>query len=407
MNLFENPEKGTEHDLRNQVISTRVFICLLTLALIILSFYTLLTYVIQIVSIDNPTFHIYTKLAEKNPTCPCKRISTEYQKFVMFKPTFHSICASNFVTQNWTNYLQTHVVTHQLDFRAISEVFFISLSDFCQLSLETIKNKLLSFNSTKHVTKNLQSSYLFESEMQQIVNFFIRTTSSSFLEFLSILRRTTIANQLLTTSTNFQFKRIHRLNENLTTYPTWLADDNGTLCSCKLTPIMCGQQLGIYEGPLGRLLFRVPGVRTGCFPIESILESTLECFFDQTCLDRIYSLIASTSKFPVNATAMTHLNTSRYYRTTKIIQIVQQLMIEQWNNQTSFESYFNQCMPTKCVYTYYERADVIYMISTIIGIFGGLILVLEIIIPPSVVFLRRKKQVLSTDNEREASMSII
>lgn len=73
----------------------------------------------------------------------------------------------------------------------------------------------------------------------------------------------------------------------------------------------------------------VPGLFLGCFILEGLRQSSLECFFDQTCLDDLQSLLISDS--PIKAI---YLNTSQLFRsqsTTLIGVLIDELMVENWH----------------------------------------------------------------------------
>jgi hypothetical protein len=76
------------------------------------------------------------------------------------------------------------------------------------------------------------------------------------------------------------------------------------------------------------------------------------------------------------------------------------LMIEQWNHQTSYEDYFNQFQPDQCSATYVHRGNVIYIITTMTGLIGGLTKVYLFVVPllvkiifPVIIRLKRKRTV--------------
>jgi hypothetical protein len=51
-------------------------------------------------------------------------------------------------------------------------------------------------------------------------------------------------------------------------------------------------------------------------------------------------------------------------------------------NQTFFQQYFNSCAPDSCQYTNIQRHDFfLYIITSLIGLFGGLSSILRIIVP--------------------------
>ena len=127
--------------------------------------------------------------------------------------------------------------------------------------------------------------------------------------------------------------------------------------------------------------------------IGSLYESTFECYFNQSCIDKIYQLTASTSAYPFNATAMIYNSSNTQYETTtKLQKIIEQLMIEQWNDEILFNSYFEECNPAFCIYTYNTRQDLADIFTTTIGLIGGLTTILKIIVIPIVAFITRKKR---------------
>ncbi|CAF1677223.1 unnamed protein product, partial [Didymodactylos carnosus] len=44
---------------------------------------------------------------------------------------------------------------------------------------------------------------------------------------------------------------------------------------------------GIYDTSTGQIQFLVPGFLSGCYIIEALLQSSLVCLYDQTCLDQL------------------------------------------------------------------------------------------------------------------------
>ncbi len=76
-------------------------------------------------------------------------------------------------------------------------------------------------------------------------------------------------------------------------------------------------------------------------------------------------------------------------------------MVEQWNSSIVYDNYYNEWQPQECIYTYKTKNSIIYIITTIIGLIGGLITVLKLIVSrhvKCVVFCIRKwkKRVVTT-----------
>jgi hypothetical protein len=275
---------------------------IITLSILVL--YTSLTIVTQTVTIQQPTVSVYTELQTKYSqtlVCPCTQIAINYEQFISFDPTFHQICSSDFITAEWLHYLtlKNGVVANALDLRVFGQSFFSTLSAFCVLSLETINNALLVFNSTKYVTKNVQQTDLFQSQTEQIINLFEQTTTNSYLQGLSMGRQMTFGNALFSgLLTSYYFKTIGNNSFDQVFYPAIYYPDDSSSCSCKSYPSICSEPTGIgtlSTSSISRLLFVVPGLWYGCYIIESLFGSTFECYFDQSCLDQIS---------PFNAEAM-------------------------------------------------------------------------------------------------------
>ncbi len=74
LNLYKDPEKKSVDHIRQQRISTRLFIVLMIIALSVLVLYTSLVIVTKTVTIKQPTVNVYTELQTKYSqtiVCPC------------------------------------------------------------------------------------------------------------------------------------------------------------------------------------------------------------------------------------------------------------------------------------------------------------------------------------------------
>ena len=135
----------------------------------------------------------------------------------------------------------------------------------------------------------------------------------------------------------------------------------------------------IYGSLHRDVLYSVPGFYTGCYITEALLQSSLECFYNQSCIEQVQSFILSNVSLRVEA--LDSLLPSEYKSTSTINDLLLQLMIEQWNLSTMYEGYYNECQPAQCVYRYETRNDAIYIVTTVIGLIGGLSTAMRIIIP--------------------------
>jgi hypothetical protein len=129
------------------------------------------------------------------------------------------------------------------------------------------------------------------------------------------------------------------------------------------------------------------GVRGVCTP-RSLTFSPLQwmvfvnqdlfvCLSDQICLNQIIQII----NFSTSIVALNSLYTTRYpENTTSIESIINQLFIESWLNSSSYSSCFQECAPSVCQYSYVERNNILYILTTLLGLYGGLTVVLRLVV---------------------------
>jgi hypothetical protein len=60
--------------------------------------------------------------------------------------------------------------------------------------------------------------------------------------------------------------------------------------------------------------------------------------------------------------------------------LIDELFIETWQNTSNYSNYFSICAPLTCRYTYIERNSVLYMLTTFLGLYGGLTVGLKFLI---------------------------
>ncbi|CAF4086280.1 unnamed protein product, partial [Adineta steineri] len=372
-NLFPSTTPSTdEHQLRNQRISTRIFIILLTLSLTALISYISLINVTQTIYINSPTITQFSQLYATYPqtlSCACTQISINYDKFLQVKYKLHQICTSIFVTNYWSSYLYDAYPTGTLytdDFRAAGPFIFQALTAFCQLSNQTISNHLVQFYSSQYVSAFVTPLQLFQSQTQAFVSQFISSTTNDFLLSISTIRKTT---------------------QNTYSY-------SYSKCSCA-SSATCAYGCPIYDFNNSKVIFTVPGIFIGCYIIEALLQSNLQCFYNETCINQIQSYF--TYYLSMNLTTLDISLLVRFSMNSTMEELVDALMVEEWNSLIIYDGYYNECQPSKCSYSYQTKNDAIYIITTVIGLVGGLITVLKMTIPRLIGIMRRKKKVTRSE----------
>jgi hypothetical protein len=380
LNLFPSvPPSTNEYDCRNERISTRVFIFFFILIMTILLFYTSFVNVTKTVNIKTPTLAQYSHLYATYPqtlTCPCTTISFNYGKFLHVEYSFHQVCSSIFVNENWTDYLVAFADNNLMlleDFRWTGSHTFQALSVFCNVTNETISDNLVSFYSNQYVSAFVVSSELLQTQTTSLVDQFKSSIINRFLLSLSLIRSTNQANALFSALQTNLYLYLPHADEYVNQQATEYSD-----CDC-IYLATCVKQSAIFNLSSNTIMFPVPGLYIGCYVVEALLQSTLECFYNQTCINQLQSYLVWSS--PMNVTALDSSLPSQYFINSTIQDLVDNLMVEQWNSSLMYDSYYNACQPAQCSYTYVTKNNIIYIVTTLVGLVGGLITVLKLVVP--------------------------
>ena len=172
-------------------------------------------------------------------------------------------------------------------------------------------------------------------------------------------------------------------------------------CNCVVSD-QCQQSLRV--GPPGLIL---PGLVIGCSPIAGLRLSTLECFFSSDCIAAILTFteyytepdgsppanFTPPTALPLVTTPLNSSISSRFSKATPIDALIGAMFIERWTSTSSFEKYFAACAPTSCRYEYVQRNDLLYVVTTLLGLYGGLTVGLRFLIwnaPKLYRFVRRR-----------------
>jgi hypothetical protein len=81
--------------------------------------------------------------------------------------------------------------------------------------------------------------------------------------------------------------------------------------------------------------------------------------------------------------------------------ILDKLMVDAWNWSAVYADYFAACQPKECTYTVTGRNDAIYIVTTVVGLIGGLVTVLKFMVPRLVSALARRREIMTGDYLRQ------
>lgn len=399
-NLFSSyPPSTDEYELKTERITTFVYIISLVACLLCLVIYTANENITQTITIKTPSLEEYRSLYKKqgdNLTCSCSSFTSQYKDFTIIEPKFHQFCSSDFVQNNWLTYTYTPTAsTYILDFRISASLSFHGLASYCSISNRTISNEMTVYQSTQIITTELLSEKIFIEKVNQNILSFITETNQVFFKNLETIRQATYGNQLLTReySNSMIIFRTSSSSFSTTVYPN-LDYPN---CNCVISSkCILNSTFYTMNGSALSLTFSVPGLHIGCYTSEALLKSTLECFYNQTCIDTLKFYLNYTTNF--NVTALDRTIPSQFNEYALIGDLLNDTMVDEWKSNISYSNYFTKCQPSSCIYKIISKTPWIVVITTLIGLFGGLAKILQIIVPIIITIVRYRRNVTETED---------
>ncbi|CAF4185298.1 unnamed protein product, partial [Rotaria sp. Silwood2] len=255
-------------------------------------------------------------------------------------------------------------------------------------SKSTLADAITRFGASRILSPMAITEEVLRHQAQGDLNNHISSAQTTFALILLAIRQTMAGNQYISAlGTNFY------LRYPPSTFGNWdhpkmlpVVFEN---CSC-LSISGCPRPALIKDSR--DQLVVVPGMIVDCYVVDSTLGSTLECYYDLTCFRLLHkqsietvSLLSdySNNHFLVNSTVQTLLD---------------DLMIDKLNSEIMFDSFYSQCKPDYCAFSYTHRFSRLFIITTILGTFGALSSILRLMTPFIVkIIFRWKTKIASND----------
>ncbi|CAF3909696.1 unnamed protein product, partial [Adineta steineri] len=374
LNLF-NTASEDETIIQNERRSTRLYLVLLVTSMIVFLVYYSAALYTEDIFILSPSLDEYDRIQnETSLQCPCTNITVKYEVFAEIVPTYHQLCESDFVSDEWINslfrlYEQSWNDSTPIDFRRIGVFQFQTLRSLCQLANDTISRSLQSFNYTDFVQSQLVSPEIFEAQIGSFIKEFIEETPKTFIRAFNFMRDTTAQSLFMTGASITSVRpvtqyRLEIYNPSIVPYPgvNYTFTDNST-CVCSSSTATTCMGLATFDNNV------LPGFQTGCYMLNALMNSTLEAFDNQTIINKLNNSSRSFQK----------LNSSNSNRT--IEKLLGQMFVESWSNSTSYEKYFQNCTPKSCSYKKIHHHSFWDILLSLIGFFQGASTVLGILSP--------------------------
>ncbi|CAF3996085.1 unnamed protein product [Rotaria sordida] len=406
LNIFESSTDSTitdeekEHQRRSNIISTRIFFIVLIIVLFGLAIIMKSRSRNTLITVENPSEDQFINLPS-DAHCPCSRISLTYGEFISIQTQFHQICSSDFISDRWIktiNFGSNTTYFSAFDFRTEGSAIFQSLESFCRLSKDYAIQSIDSFNKDLFISQEVLKESVFQSQANATIHQFQLSSPIGFSTQLELIRKMIAGNRFLSAlQTNYmQYYATPYINVvQITVHNQILTDpEYSSFCSCRIH-IDCNMPSMIfnefrpsieYMPPYDKILMKIPGMVHGCLPVNTILLSTLECFYNQTCLNSLLSSLSTNEPF----TAMSQFEQSRYELNSTMQTIIDNLMIEEWVIDISYKKYYKQCAPLLCTYFKNEKYDWRFVLIQLIGLLGCLTTLCSFIIENIVKFIRRR-----------------
>ncbi|UJR07167.1 hypothetical protein I4U23_011455, partial [Adineta vaga] len=385
LNIFKLRDFGTHVDRvtakRYGRWATRLHIVLYLGSIAILIFYTAIQPHTLTKIFDQPSPISYNHLREKygdELKCTCSNVASTYNRFVEIKPVFHSICLREFVSEEWRlgfiSGLDSNLsVYQQTDYRQFLSAHLQFLQGLCRFSIQSVNNSINEFLTSLLVTNEILSNNTFHDHLNLLIEKKKSNAPVLFSRLLFLTRSINHGNAFISTyGTNFEYIFGPEGKPSAYTATKAIIYDND--CSCGLFSNCTTQATFIETNSSAKV--SIKGLKMGCTPSESLLVSTLECFYDQSCLDHIQKY--TNYKDSLNPLSTTN---SSFLQNITIDELIHNLFLESWSTSMDYSLYYEQCSPAVCSYTTTERFNILYTITIILGLQGGLTIVLKWICP--------------------------
>ena len=397
--VFINLNVFPRHTFRNDIdqitakyygrMATRLYFILLIVCSVILILYTVIQQQIMTKEFNEPSFERYNELVQKygdQLKCSCSSISSTYGQFIEIKPIFHEVCSSSFtsneIIKNLAISLSSDLLAYEKkDYRRYISSHIQYLRGLCQISIQSINNSIEQFLSTLFISRDL----LFESDFYERMDILVEQTRQNAPDNLNaiffLIRNINFGNAIVSAyGTNFRYVSDWQVTVASVAEAKSEIYDNDCLCALNMN--CTSQAYFIKMNSLEQI--PIQGLKIGCTLSESFLSSTLECFYNDSCVN----IIKHYTNYTFSLQPL--VNQSQIHRT--INELVENLFIDQWMITKNYSPYYQKCSPKLCTYTYVQRVNLIYLISLILGFQGGLSIVLKWICPRLVQLALRMKR---------------
>ena len=390
LNLYKT-HSNNQADVHAQLIHTRVYLVALITCLSVLIFYFSVIERSGTETIPFPSPNDFERLLERYPNsvnCPCTHIAIPYGDFLtQFNVTsFHEACSNSTVPNAFSlgdPVEMSSTILNGTFFQAWKGVFASGIGLLCKMTHDYVDRGIRTFRSSPMLTYQMIPRHTFDYEVNATGSRFQSTLPIAFGQTLDLLPSMGKGNALISPfSANWDL-----VKDNDTLFHSELviktrAETGGT-CSC-LTDKFCSVPTLCFKpgedprpGPTG--------VRFGCTVLDSILESSLSCYYSLSCVNKTRGLMGLNGSvedwMEQGYTIVLNASLTHFALNASLETLAHELFIESWTSEASYERFFNACAPTYCTGTYYHRFDAFDLLTAFLSVFSGLATLLRFLTP--------------------------
>ena len=244
--------------------------------------------------------------------------------------------------------------------------------------------------------KQMMSRNEFFGEMNETLDRFQKKVPIEFARILNVIRTSIQGNALFShLPANSRLVANEKNQGNNASFRTESIDyfdvEKNTSCTCA-TLHSCTIPAKVFDDPSSVTL---TGFRLGCSALETVLLSSLTCFYSRTCIDdyRNHTIAYYTDLESLlhdsNETVQLNSSLTRFQINDTVETMAYDMFIESWISNVSFERFFNSCAPSFCTYKYHYRFDALELLTTFLSIYSGVSIVIRFIVPYVISMIKK------------------
>ncbi|CAF4864932.1 unnamed protein product, partial [Rotaria sp. Silwood1] len=255
LNLFSsNPLWSPSLTENEQILSTRIFIVLISISLLIVISYASLSIRTRTITLKKFSISDFEQLEALYPDtikAPCTEVAVRYDKFLRVSAKFHQICSSSFIRKKWISSLFLYNATSHniLDFRTFAFSHYRSLGLLCQLARQAVNDAYDSFYSNRLINRYSFSRTQFDEVSSVATINFYRNIITNEKRIVSILSMFTSKNQLISALRTNTYMVSKPGSKIFISYDRIYRELNGTeenVCECTLRDNQCVYPAGAF-----------------------------------------------------------------------------------------------------------------------------------------------------------------